>query len=197
MKTKRDADKEHSQESSAEPSDPKDGAAPEAAETAIAAAERLQTELNEYKDKYTRLFAEFDNARKRFERDKAEYAKYAAEGLMMDLLGILDDLERAANAVAALTEAKADVSKGVNMVRQRLEELLKRNGVRPIEAVSKPFDPHCHEILMQEPSEEHDEGTVMEEFQKGYYLGDRVVRTAKVKVAVPPPAPESNEQQKS
>jgi len=147
----------------------------------------LTAELEAYKDKYARLYAEFENARKRFERDKSEFVKYAAEGLVVELLGVFDDLERAARSIADEAAELAGIGKGIDMVRQRLEEILKRNGVRPVDSVNKPFDPHCHEILMQEPSDQFGEGVVMEEFQKGYYLGDRVIRTAKVKVATRPP----------
>jgi len=146
----------------------------------------LTAQLQEQKDKYVRLFAEFDNARKRFERDKAEFARYAGEGLIADFLNILDDLERTVQAANSKHDDYAAFLKGVEMVMAHVYELLKRNDVKPVEAVGKPFDPHCHEILMQAESADHPDGTVVEEFQKGYRIGERVLRTAKVKVAVSP-----------
>lgn len=143
---------------------------------------KLVKEAAEYKDRYLRLGAEFDNARKRFERDKAEFAKYAGEGLIIEFLNILDDLERSVEAASQKHQNYEAFLKGIEMVMAHIHDMLKRQGVKPIEAVGKKFDPHCHEILMQEPAEA-EEGTVLQELQKGYRLGDRVVRTAKVKVA--------------
>ena len=150
--------------------------------------EKLVADAADYKDRYVRLCAEFDNARKRFERDKVEFVKYANEGLMTEFLNVLDDLERSVEAAAQKHQDYDAFLKGIEMVMAHIHEMLKRNGVKPVEAVGKKFDPHCHEVLMQEPSSEVEEGTVLQELQKGYRLGDRVVRTAKVKVAVNLPA---------
>lgn len=154
--------------------------------------------IDEYKDKYVRLLAEFENARKRQERERSQIIKYAHEEIVVELLGVFDDLERALAAAKAKPEAGlpaeaerksnsakagAGVVKGLEMVAMKLQDLLKKYGVAPIEAVGKPFDPHMHEPLMHEASGEHPDGHVMEEFQKGYTLSGRVVRTAKVKVA--------------
>ena len=137
----------------------------------------------EYKDKYVRLYAEFENARKRMEREKFEFIKYANEGVLTDFLNILDDLERSVEAARAKHEDYEAFLKGIEMVMAHVYDLLKKNGVKAIEAKGKPFDPHCHEVLMQEDSQNHEDGVVMEELQKGYYLEDKVLRTAKVKVA--------------
>lgn len=145
--------------------------------------EKFVREAAEYKDKYVRLLAEFDNARKRSERERSEFLKYANEGLIGDFLGIVDDLDRVVAAAATHQQNDQAFLKGVEMVMARIHELLRKNNVKPIEAVGKPFDPHCHEILMQEPSDK-EEGTVIEELQKGYWFGERVVRTSKVKVAI-------------
>ena len=150
--------------------------------------EKFVADAADYKDRYVRLCAEFDNARKRFERDKVEFVKYANEGLMTEFLNVLDDLERSVEAAAQKHQDYDAFLKGIEMVMAHIHEMLKRNGVKPVEAVGKKFDPHCHEVLMQEPSSEVEEGTVLQELQKGYRLGDRVVRTAKVKVAVNLPA---------
>lgn len=150
--------------------------------------QKLRNELAEYKDKYVRLFAEFENARKRNERERGEFVKYANEGLITEFLGIVDDLERTVQAAKANQPDQDVLLKGIEMVFGRMKELLKRNGVQPMKSVGEKFDPHCHEILMLVDSDEHDDGMVIEEFQKGYLLGDKVVRTAKVKVAKPKPS---------
>ena len=144
--------------------------------------EKLTAEAGEYKDKYVRLYAEFENVRKRMEREKIEFVKYANEGLLAEFLNILDDLERSVEAAKQQHQDYSAFLKGIELVMAHVYEMLKKNDVRPIESVGKRFDPHCHEPLMQEESNEHEDGTILEEFQKGYYLGDRVVRTAKVKV---------------
>lgn len=148
-----------------------------------AGCQKLAEEVARYKDQYIRLFAEFENARKRMDRDRQEFIKYANEGLLTEFLGILDNLGRSVEAAQARHEDYEAFLKGVEMIMAQIHEMLKRNGVKPIEAKNKMFDPHCHEILMQEESEGAEEGTVLEEFQKGYTLGDRVIRTSKVKVA--------------
>lgn len=146
--------------------------------------EKLLKDLGEYKDKYIRLYADFENARKRLEREKMEFMKYAHEGLMIEFLGILDDLERSVEAANSQHEDYKAFLKGVELVMAHIYEMLKRNDVKPIETVGKKFDPHCHEILMQVEVKEGEDGMVVEQFQKGYCLGDKVIRTAKVKVAV-------------
>lgn len=145
--------------------------------------EKLLKDLAEAKDKSLRLVAEFDNARKRFDRDRVEFIKYANEGLISDFLTIMDDLDRVVIAANANHQDYQAFLKGVEMVMARIHELLRKNNVKPIDALGKPFDPHSHEVLMQEPSDKED-GTVIEELQKGYLLGEKVIRTSKVKVAV-------------
>jgi molecular chaperone GrpE len=144
---------------------------------------KLNEDLAAYKDKYLRLYAEFENARKRMEREKLEFIKYANEELIVDFLNVLDDLERSVEAAKAKHEDYTAFLKGIEMVMTHIYDLLKRNGVKKIEAKGKKFDPHAHEVLMQEDNDKVEEGTVLEEFQKGYSLGERVVRTAKVKVS--------------
>ena len=136
-----------------------------------------------YKDKYVRLLAEFENARKRTERERFETIKYAHEEIVVELLGVFDDLERALAAAKAQQGSDPAVVKGLEMVAMNLQDILKKYGVAPIEAMGKPFDPHLHEPLMQMETADHPDGQVVEEFQKGYTLSGRVVRTAKVKVA--------------
>jgi molecular chaperone GrpE len=144
---------------------------------------RLIEEAAKYKEQYIRLYAEFENARKRMDREKQEFVKFANEGLITEFLGILDNLERSVEAAKAKHQDYTAFLKGIEMVMAHVHEMLKNNGVVPIEAQGKMFDPHSHEVLMQEESEEMDDGMVMEEFQKGYRYGEKVIRTAKVKVA--------------
>ncbi len=144
---------------------------------------RLVAEAAEYKDKHVRLYAEFENTRKRLERDKQEFIKYANESVIVEFLGVLDNLERSVEAAQTKHEDYTAFLKGVEMVMAQTYDMLSKNGVKSIEAKGKMFDPHCHEILMQEETDEIEEGMVIEEFQKGYYLWDRIVRTVKVKVA--------------
>lgn len=145
--------------------------------------QKLAEEAARYKDQYIRLYAEFENARKRMERERQEFVKYANEGLIAEFLNILDNLERSVEAAQAQHEDYQAFLKGVEMIMAQIHEMLKKNGVRPIEARGLMFDPHRHEVLMQEETDSHGEGTVLEELQKGYTLGDRVIRTSKVKVA--------------
>jgi len=145
--------------------------------------DRLKQEAAQYKDKYIRLYAEFENVRKRMEREKIEFFKYANEGLIAEFLNLLDDLERSVSAIQVSKEADQAFFKGIQMIMTRLYEMLKRNGVSLIEAKGKMFDPHFHEVLMQEETQEHEDGMVLEEFQKGYMFHDKVLRTVKVKVA--------------
>lgn len=132
-------------------------------------------------ERLLRLQAEFDNARKRWEREKTEYIKFAHEEVISQLIPFVDDFQRALEA-ADKTKDFDILHKGVEMISKHLLELLKEKGVVAIEALGKPFNPAYHEALMQVESNEHPEHTVIEELQKGYLLNNRVLRTAKVKV---------------
>lgn len=143
----------------------------------------LNQALAEMRDKNLRLHAEFDNFRKRLDRERMDFVKYANEGIIAEFLTILDDLERSVEAAKANHQDYTAFLKGIEMVMAHIYEILKKNNVKPVEAKGKKFDPHCHEVLMMEETDECDDGTILEEFQKGYVLSERVVRTAKVKVA--------------
>jgi molecular chaperone GrpE len=145
--------------------------------------EKLAQELVETKDKYLRLFAEFDNVRKRNERERQELIKYAHEEVIIELLGFYEDFERCVEAARKKPGDGAALLKGVEMTLKRMRDLLKKYDVKPIDALGKKFDPDLHEALATAESEEHEDGTVIEVFQTGYMLGDRVARTAKVKVS--------------
>lgn len=134
-------------------------------------------------DRFLRQQADFDNMRKRLERDKQEFQKYAHEDIVVDLLGILDDLERSVEAAEKGQENSDAFLKGIEMILAHLYELLKKRGVIAIPAKGKKFDPNQHEALVQTETPDHEDGEVIEEMQKGYRMNDRIIRTAKVRVA--------------
>jgi molecular chaperone GrpE len=143
--------------------------------------EALRAERDEYLDALQRLKAEFDNYRKRAARDQAGVIARANERLVKELLPVLDDLGRALEAAEEHEEAALE--EGVKLVHRSLADLLRREGLAEIET-NGHFDPHVHEALLAQPSEA-DEGTVIEVVQKGYRLGDHVLRPARVVVAGP------------
>jgi molecular chaperone GrpE len=131
-------------------------------------------------DSYLRLAADFDNYRKRVAREHLELTKRANERILNELLPVLDDLERALEAASAHEEAKLE--EGVELVHRSLAALLERHGLTPIETEGA-FDPHVHEALLAQPGDGVDPGSVLQVLQKGYRLGDRVLRPARVIVA--------------
>jgi len=152
-------------------------------ESEYAALKAEAEKAKEHWDRLLRLQAEFENTRKRLERDKQEFIKFANEGIIRELLNILDDLERAVQLAESKHQDLSAFLQGVEMILAHLYEMLKKFGVSPLEAEGKPFDPSTQEALMQVENDEVPEHTVLEELQKGYMLCDRVVRTAKVKVS--------------
>jgi molecular chaperone GrpE len=147
---------------------------------------RLKEEADkskELQDKVLRLQADFENTRKRLEKDRQDFIKFANEGIILELLNILDDLERTVELAQSKHEDLQVFLKGVEMILAHLYDMLKEYGVRPIEAEGELFDPHFHEALMQVEDNTKPEHTIIEELQKGYMLNDRVIRTSKVKVS--------------
>jgi molecular chaperone GrpE len=145
------------------------------------ALEDLRREREEIYDRLLRKTAEFENYRKRLERERRELAQYAADEVLEALLPIVDDFERARQADPG---AGADAyRKGVELIYKQLVDLLARRGVQPIDAVGKPFDPRMHQAITHEVSPGHAEGEVIEEVRRGYTHGDRLLRPAMVKVA--------------
>jgi molecular chaperone GrpE len=149
----------------------------------LARLEALAAERDEYLNDLKRVAAEFENYRKRAARDQAGLALRANERLVKELLPVLDDLGRALQAAEEHEEAKLE--EGVRLVYRQLSELLRKEGLAEIETDGK-FDPHVHEALLTQPSEAP-EGSVIDVVQKGYLLGDRVLRPARVVVAAAPP----------
>jgi molecular chaperone GrpE len=154
--------------------------APRAGDADIAA---LRQEKDALQDRLLRTAAEFDNYRKRVDRERRDLSEFAFADAMMELLPIVDNLERALQAPAA-GDAEA-YRKGVEMIHKQLLDMLRRRGVKPIDTVGKDFDPNFHQAVIHEVSDEHREGEVIQELQRGYMLGDRLLRPAMVKVAKP------------
>ena len=144
--------------------------------------ELLQRERDEYLDDLKRVAADFDNYRKRMQRDQAALVVRAHERLVKELLPVLDDLERA--LVAAEEHEEARLEDGVRLVHRELRTSLSKEGLFEIETDGE-FDPHVHEALLTQPSEEGD-GVILQVIQKGYRLGDRVLRPARVVVSQGP-----------
>jgi molecular chaperone GrpE len=152
------------------------------AANATVGVDELQRQRDDYYDRLLRKTAEFDNYRKRVDRDRQSMAEAAAADLVRDLLPLVDDLERALKVEAGAEGADA-YRRGVELIHRQLLEVLRKRGVRPIDALGADFDPHFHEAVAYEPTEGRREGEVIEEFGRGYMLGDRLVRPAMVKVA--------------
>ena len=141
--------------------------------------EEVRRERDALQDRLLRTAAEFDNYRKRMDRERRDLAEYTAGEAIKDLLPIIDNLERALQAPAQ----DDPLRKGVELIHKQMLEILRRRGVTPIEALGADFDPNVHEAVTQEESAQHRDGEVMEELQRGYKVGDRLLRPAMVKVA--------------
>jgi len=155
--------------------------APAATAAPDAALADLQRERDDYYDRLLRKSAEFDNYRRRVERERREQGDQAVNNLLEQLLLIVDDFDRALTVDAS--EGGAAYRKGVELIHAKLNDLLRKQGVRPIEAVGADFDPHLHQAVVHEESNEHRDGEVIAELRKGYMIGDRLLRPAMVKVA--------------
>jgi molecular chaperone GrpE len=151
-------------------------AAPESSELAD-----LQRERDDYKDRWLRKGAEFDNYRKRIERERREQADQAVVDLLQELLLVVDDFDRALTVDSG--EGGAAYRKGVELIHGKLHDLLRKQGVKAMDVLGADFDPNVHMAVMHEESPEHREGEVIGELQKGYMLHDRLLRPAMVKVA--------------
>lgn len=156
----------------------------------------LQRQRDEYYDRLLRQTAEFDNYRKRIERERQQVAESAASDLIEDLLPLIDDFERAlaagpgggpstgSGSPRASSRGEADAyQRGVELIHRQLLELLKKRGVRALDTVGTDFDPYYHQAVATEPAAGRRDGEVIEELRRGYMLGDRLLRPAMVKVA--------------
>lgn len=144
--------------------------------------DEIQRQRDEYYDLLLRKSAEFENYRKRVDRDRQAASEAAAADLLADLLPLVDDLERALNADPG-EEAVEAYRRGVELIHSQLLDVLRKRGVRPIEAVGADFDPYYHQAVVHEPAEGRRDGEITEEFRRGYMLGERLLRPSMVKVA--------------
>jgi molecular chaperone GrpE len=144
--------------------------------------DRLAAEKAEVEDKFRRSWAEFENARRRAEREKADFMQFASADLVRSLLPVLDDFERALRTETADKE----YAKGVEMIYTRFYDALKRMGLEPIDTQGKMFDPNQHEAVQREHTEEAEDQAILGELQRGYNFKGKLLRPAWVKVAVHP-----------
>jgi len=155
-------------------------AATEQPEPSAAEARPVDDETAQLRDRYLRLLADFENFRRRGEREKADFYKYALAGVLKELLPVLDNFDRSLEHA----EEGDDFHKGVLLIYKQLFDVLQKHGLKPIDEVSVPFDPNIHEAVIREEDPAVPSHTVTAVLQKGYFLHDRLLRPAMVKVAV-------------
>ncbi len=148
--------------------------------------EAAKTKAGENYDRFLRVTAEFENFKKRSQREMADYRKFANESVIKEILSTVDNLERALSIQKGDTEDFEGLRQGVEMILTGLMDTLKRFGVSPLQSHGKPFDPNVHQAVSQEESEQHPENTVSQELQKGYMLNDRLLRPSMVVVSKMP-----------
>ncbi len=154
--------------------------------------ETLKKQLEEEKDKCLRLNAEFENLRKRTQKEKEEFVKYANEKLIIELIDIMESLERGLeNAKGA--DNKDKLIQGMELIYKQLKSVLEKNGLVPIKALGEKFDPYKHEAMMQTHSQDDEEDMILEEFSRGYMLSNKVIRYSKVRVSKNKEADNENE----
>jgi len=149
-------------------------------DTKLAALERL---AEENQNRYLRAQADFDNFRRRTMKEKEELSQYATAKLVGQLLPVLDNFQRALQTNAEAAEQSDSFAKGVDMIYRQLFQVLESEGLKPMEPIGQPFDPEHHQAIMQVETDEYEEGTVVEVMQSGYWLKDKVIRPAMVKVS--------------
>jgi len=154
----------------------------EAGETPVKIVDARE-QIDELNTRVLRLTADYDNYRKRAQREKEDVRQFANQGLLEKLLPVLDNFEM---AITAVKEADPSIKDGVQMIYDQLFAVLKDSGMEPIDAMGEPFDPNLHEALSQEETSDANEGAVVQQVQRGYKLNDRLVRPARVVVAKAP-----------
>ncbi|WP_138497654.1 nucleotide exchange factor GrpE [Nostoc sp. PA-18-2419] len=147
--------------------------------------ESLKVQLEERSTQYMRIAADFENYRKRTSKEKEELEVQMRRNTILELLPVVDNFERARSHLKPQSDGEMTIHKSYQGVYKQLVDTLKRLGVSPMRPEGQQFDPNLHEAVMREPTDEHPEGTVLEELVRGYYLGERVLRHAMVKVAAP------------
>ncbi|GFO97237.1 HSP-70 cofactor [groundwater metagenome] len=144
--------------------------------------ETLNKQLEEEKDRCLRLNAEFENLRKRTQKEKEEFIKYANEKLIIELVDIMESFERGLENAKEFSD-KEKLIQGMELIYKQLKNVLEKNGLVPIKALGEKFDPYKHEAMMQTPSDDDEEDMILEEFSRGYMLNNKVIRYSKVRVS--------------
>ncbi|MGD1903232.1 MAG: nucleotide exchange factor GrpE [Geitlerinemataceae cyanobacterium] len=160
-----------------------DAANTEALESLKATAETAQAQLEDFKQQYTRLAADFENFRKRTQKEKQDLEEQSKCGAIKELLPVVDNFERARAQIKPQNDGEMAIHKSYQGVYKQLVDALKRLGVAPMRPEGEMFDPMLHDAVMREETDEHPDGTVVEELMRGYVMGERVLRHAMVKVA--------------
>lgn len=169
-------------EADAEANEAADAADENSAEGASAEAEEWRRQLEEQQQRLLRLQADYDNFRRRTRQEKEELYKYAASDLLENLLPVIDNFDRALASAQGGNDYDA-LLKGIDMIYRQFKQILEQAGLSAMDAVGQPFNPEYHEAVMQVEDEDHEEGIVLEEMQKGYMFKDKVLRPAMVKVS--------------
>lgn len=146
----------------------------------------LTAEKTSLYDKLLRRQAEFENYRKRVERERGELYQHGRDDVLLQFLPVVDNFERALSSLETSEDDAEALRHGVELIHKQFKDALSKFGLEPVEAVGQTFDPHVHEAVTTEATDKHKENTVIEEFQRGYKIGDRLLRAAKVKVASSP-----------
>jgi len=146
----------------------------------------LSQERSSLLDQLLRRQAEFENYRKRIERERSETYQRARAEVLLELLPVVDNLERALSSLETSQGDAEALHHGVELIHKQFRDALSKFGLEPVESLGRTFDPHVHEAVTIEPTDEHEENTILEEFQRGYRMGEKLLRPAKVKVASTP-----------
>ena len=146
----------------------------------------MKAELADHKDKYWRLLAESENQRKRMQKERQEYVSYAVKNALLEILQPLDNLDHALSFTDQMSEEVSNWAMGFQMILTQFKDALANQNIKSFSSLHQHFDPHLHEAVETLETEEHPDGTILQEFVKGYKMGDRVIRPARVKVAKGP-----------
>lgn len=147
----------------------------------VTETQKLEAEVAEAKDKYIRLYSEFENFRRRTAKEKIDTIMNATEGLMKELIPVMDDFERAQKSMETSEDVKA-IKEGIDLIFNKFQKTLSSKGLKPMDSKDQTFDVELHECITQFAAGDDKKGTVIEEIEKGYYLNDKVIRYAKVVV---------------
>jgi molecular chaperone GrpE len=156
----------------------------------------LQHELMDYKDKYLRLLADAENARKRLQKEKQDISRYAIENIILEMLQPIDNLENALRFAQDMSDEVRNWAFGFQMILAQFKDTLSQNGIVAMESLGHTFDPHLHEAIEMVQTTAQPPGSIVEECTKGYKMGDRTIRPARVKVAKSPDNSENNQEEK-